>query len=159
MEPGAVEIVEADLSRADQAQAVVELTDAYCRDPSANGAPLPDDVRERLVAGLREHPTTLVLLAYIGQRPVGLATCFFGFSTFAARPLVNIHDLAVLVGHRKLGVGRRLLAAVEEKARSRGCCKVTLEVHDENHVAKHVYQSVGFMPGTPVQHFWSKPLT
>jgi len=144
MDPGFLEIVEADLSRLDHAQAVVDLTDAYCRDPSANGAPLPDDVRERLIAGLRRHPTTLVFLAYIDQAPVGLATCFLGFSSFAAKPLVNIHDLAVLDGHRGRGVGRRLLAAVEEKARSLGCCKVTLEVQEHNHPARRLYEALGF---------------
>ncbi len=139
-----MDIVEADLSRTDHAQAILELTDAYCRDPSANGTPLPGDVRERLIVGLQRHPTTLVFLAYSNEKPVGLATCFVGFSTFAARPLVNIHDLAVLEAHRGRGVGRRLLAAVEDKARRLECCKVTLEVQEHNHPARRLYEAFGF---------------
>lgn len=34
-------------------------------------------------------------LAYRGTGPIGPAPCFRGFPTFAARPLVNIHDLFV----------------------------------------------------------------
>lgn len=70
----------------------------------------------------------------------GPLTCFLGFSTFAAKPTVNIHDLAVLPEHRGQGVGTALLAAVERAARERGCAKVTLEVQENNRRARAVYQ-------------------
>ena len=57
-------------------------------------------------------------MAYDGARPVGIATCFHGLSTFVARRLLNLHDLAVIPEYRGKGVGRRLLAAVEDKARA-----------------------------------------
>lgn len=139
-----VEIVEADLTRADHQHAVVELIDVYARDPMGNGAPLPDDVRGALIPGLKQHPTTIILLAYQDGKAVGIAVCFRGFSTCAARPLVNIHDLAVLPACRGQGVGRRLLEAVEQKARDMGCCKLTLEVLENNHRAKQVYEEAGF---------------
>jgi len=144
MEPHPTSIVEADLTRAEHAAAVVALTDAYASDPLGNGQPLPPEVRARLIAGLRSLPTTFVLLAYRGERAVGIATCFWGFSTFSARPLLNIHDLAVLPAYRGLGVGRALLAAVERAARARGCVRLTLEVLANNEVAKNLYQAVGF---------------
>lgn len=139
-----IEIVEADLDRADHQRAVVELTDAYARDPMGDGAPLPAEVRDRLVEGLRRHPTTIALLARVGGEPVGIATCFLGFSTFHARPLLNLHDLTVVPSHRGRGVGRRLLEAVEEKARALGCCKLTLEVAEKNDVARRVYERAGY---------------
>ena len=112
------------------------------------GAPLPAAVLGRLIEGLQAHPAKLLLLAYDGERAgapaIGLATCFIGFSTFYARPLINIHDLTVLDGHRGKGVGRELLRAVENKARSLDCCKVTLEVHQNNERAMRLYESVGF---------------
>ena len=57
-----IEIVEADLARSDHQQAVVELVDAYARDPMGNGAPLAAEVRAALIPGLRRHPTTLIFL-------------------------------------------------------------------------------------------------
>jgi ribosomal protein S18 acetylase RimI-like enzyme len=146
-----LEIVEADLSRLDHQRDVVALTDAYARDPMGNGAPLSPEVIARLISGLLGHPTTLVLLAYSGGEAVGIATCFLGFSTFQGRPLVNVHDLAVLPEHRGSGVGRQLLEAVERKARALGCCKVTLEVLENNAAARRLYARVGFSQATYVE--------
>ncbi|MBM3847787.1 MAG: GNAT family N-acetyltransferase, partial [Verrucomicrobia bacterium] len=113
-------VVEADLNRPDHQQAVVALTDAYAQDPMGNCEALPKTVCEELIPALRRHPTTVIFLAYAGSKAIGIATCFYGFSTFAARPLLNIHDLAVLPEHRAQGVGKALLQAVEAKARAQG---------------------------------------
>ncbi len=140
----AVEIVEADLNRPDHQSTVLELIDAYARDPMGNGGPLSEDVMERLIPGLRGHPTSMVFLAYSDGAAAGVAVCFLGFSTFAAQPLINIHDLAVLPTERGRGVGRRLLEAVADKGRTLGCCKLTLEVQENNQRARRLYESVGF---------------
>lgn len=139
-----VEIVEADLDRPEHQRAVLDLTSAYATDAMGNGKPLSESVRAALIPGLREQPTLLILLAYLDGQPIGIATCFRGFSTFAAKPLINIHDLAVLPPHRGHGVGRRLLAAVERKAQALGCCKVTLEVSENNRRARGLYEAAGF---------------
>jgi GNAT superfamily N-acetyltransferase len=139
-----VRIVEAELAREDHQRAVVDLTAAYALDVMGNAGPLPAEVLERLIPALRAHPTTTILLAYVGDEPVGIATCFQGFSTFAARPLINIHDLAVLPAHRGRGIGRALLRAVEAKAAELGCVKLTLEVVEQNRRARDVYERAGF---------------
>jgi len=112
-----------------------------------NGRDLSEEVQRGLIDGLRAHPTTLIFLALDQDRPVGIVTCFVGFSTFAARPLVNIHDLHVTNGYRRRGVARLLLEAVEKKARELGCCKLTLEVQENNHAALALYRNVGFVDG------------
>lgn len=137
-------VVEADLSQRDHQQFTVDLLDAYARDPMGDGKPLSDTTRRDLVPGLREHPTTLVFLAFCDDEPVGLAICFRGFSTFAARPLVNISDYFVLPGHRGRGIGRQLLNAIEGRARKLDCCRLTLEVQENNHHAKRIYAAAGF---------------
>lgn len=142
-----VEIIEADLARPDHQAAVVEMVDMYSRDPLAGGAPLDPDVRANLAAALRAHPTTLVFLAMDGATPVGVAVCFRGFSTFRAKPLINIHDLGVVPERRGEGIGARLLAAVEAKARALGCCRLTLEVF-ENNPARRLYARAGFGPAS-----------
>jgi len=141
-------IVEADLARAEHAAAVVALTQAYALDPMGNDGPLPLDVLARLVGALRAHPTTVVLLAYEGDAAVGIATCFVGFSTFAARPLLNVHDLAVLPERRGRRIASRLLDAIDAKARALGCCKVTLEVLEHNAPARALYGRKGFAQAT-----------
>jgi len=139
-----ISVREADLGSIAHQRAIVDLVDAYARDPMGGGEPLSTAVKDALIPGLRQHPTTIVFLAFDGAAPVGVAVCFVGFSTFKARPLINIHDLAVLAGHRGRGIGRRLLAAVEAKARQLGCCKLTLEVLERNHPARRVYTQLGF---------------
>ncbi len=140
-------IIRANLAKKEHRDAIVMLTNAYASDPMANGAALPTSVLKKMVAGLRKHPTTLVLLAYVGREAVGIATCFRGYSTFAARSLINIHDLGVLPAFRGLGIGRQLLAEIEHRARKTGCCKVTLEVQEGNKRARGVYHAAGFSQG------------
>ena len=96
------------------------------------------------MSGLKAQSSSLVLLAYEADAAVGAAVCFFGFSTFKARPLLNVHDLAVVPGQRGRGIGRALLAAAEDRARARGCCKLTLEVQEANARARGLYRSFGF---------------
>ena len=139
-----VEIVEVDLEREDHQRDVLALTAAYALDPMGNGGALSREDLDRLIPGLRSHPTTIIFVAYRGGQAVGIATCFRGFSTFRAQPLINVHDLAVLPEHRGRGTGRALLAAVEQKARAMGCCRLTLEVYQNNQPARRTYARAGF---------------
>ncbi|TVQ88478.1 MAG: GNAT family N-acetyltransferase [Chromatiaceae bacterium] len=88
-------------------------------------------------------------MAGAGALAVGVAVCFTGFSTFQARGLLNLHDLALLPAWRGRGIGRRLLAAVEAIARARGYCKITLEVRGDNAPARALYASAGFGVAPP----------
>ncbi|PTX92741.1 GNAT family N-acetyltransferase [Opitutus sp. ER46] len=142
--PSTLRIAEADLSSPKDQAAVLVLIDEYARDPFGGGESLGADVRNRLISGLQRHPTTLILIGWCETRPVAIAVCFGGFSTFAARPLLNIHDFMVVKEYRGLGVGRQMLQAVEAKARELGCCKLTLEVLDRNDRAMRTYRAAGF---------------
>jgi ribosomal protein S18 acetylase RimI-like enzyme len=153
-----VQIETADLHNSSHQQQLVRLLDLYSRDAMGNGAPLADATRAELVEGLRRHPASVVLLAWEGGECVGLCICFEGFSTFRARPLLNVHDLIVHPAYRNRGIGRALLRAVETAARARRCCKVTLEVRADNAAAQHLYRSVGFRDSEPPMHFWHKML-
>lgn len=139
-----VEVRAANLDDARDADAVVMLLDAYARDPRGGSEPLPAEVQARLVPGLRAHPTAQVWLAFDAGQPVGVCVGFGGFSTFRALPLLNIHDLAVLPAARGRGIGRALLDAAEAQARATGCCKLTLEVQEDNAPARSLYAQCGF---------------
>jgi ribosomal protein S18 acetylase RimI-like enzyme len=158
-----IRVVEADLKLPAHQKAVLAMIDVYARDPMGETKPLDPDVRARLIPGLQNHPTTVVFLAFHGDQAVGAAVCFIGFSTFAAKPLINIHDFVVLSALRGKGVGRRLLEAIEGKARELGCCKLTLEVMDNNHRALRIYEAAGFaryalQKGSGTAILMSKPL-
>ena len=139
-----IEVTEANYGDPIHTQGIVDVLDSYASEPVGGSKPLGTEVRSRLVQALRDHPTSLVLLAFANGRPVGVAVCFLGLSTFHARPLLNIHDLAVVPASRGQGVGRALLAAVERLAIQRGCCKLTLEVQEDNVQATGLYRSFGF---------------
>jgi len=153
-----IEIRTADLSDEADGRAVVTIIDSYARGPGGQNETLSEAARARLVPGLRDHPAAFVLLAFRAGEPAGIAVCVWGFSTFAGKPLVNIHDLAVLPEHRGAGIGGELLAEVARRANERGAGKVTLEVHDTNHGAKRLYERHGFGPWEPPTLFVSKPL-
>ena len=105
-------IREAEWQSPTDCSSVLKLIDAYALEPIEGGQPLPDFTRENLIAGLQSVSGAFVLLACIDSEAVGIAVCFRGFSTFAARPLINLHDLAVLPQFRRRGIGGRLLEAV-----------------------------------------------
>jgi len=139
-----VRVVLADYRDAAQSGALVELLDAYARDPAGGGTPLDAEVRAALPAALAARPQAFSVLAYDGDRPVGLVNCMEGFSTFACKPLVNVHDVVVLASHRGQRVAQRMLACVEQEARRRGACKLTLEVLSGNAPALRAYEREGF---------------
>lgn len=146
------------------AAALVDVLDGYARDPMGGGQPLAEDVRARLPQGLADSPGAFAFLARVKGRPVGLAICFTAFSTFAARPLVNIHDVSVLASHRGRGIASALFAAIEAQARTLGACKITLEVLSGNDNAKRLYASLGYGdytldPAAGHALFWQKRLT
>jgi ribosomal protein S18 acetylase RimI-like enzyme len=156
-------VTRADYADADDAAAIVQLLDMYARDPMGGATPLSQDVLDKVVAGLAAAGNAFSLIARIDGEPVGLANCFFGFSTFAARPLVNIHDVAVDARFRGRGIGRALFAEIEAIAEARGACKVTLEVLSGNAPARALYASLGYGdyaldPATGAALFWQKRL-
>ena len=126
------------------AAALIDLLDHYARDPAGGGEPLSDFARDNLLAALAARPFVFSVLAFDGDTPVGLINAIEGFSTFACKPLVNVHDVVVAAGHRGRGVAAQMFAEVEGIARERGACKLTLEVLDGNAAARALYQRLGF---------------
>ncbi len=158
-----IEIIEAALTLPEHAAAVVQLLDAYAQDPMGGAQGLADDVKAALPTELAKRPSAHVILALVDTQPAGLAICFEGFSTFACKPLLNIHDMVVAAPYRGRGLSKRLLQKAEDIALRLGCCKLTLEVLEGNHVAQAAYQSFGFRgyeldPRMGKALFWEKSL-
>ena len=140
-----------DLKNGPISRAWLDLLDHYAMDPMGGGEGLSEHARSHLVRELWVFPGFHGALAWIvaddgSETPVGLINCFTGFSTFAARPLLNIHDVVVHADYRGRGIGRGLLAWAEQRARDLGCCKLTLEVLSNNTAALAAYERAGFAP-------------
>jgi len=151
------------LGMPEDAAAYRAMLNHYASDPLGQGRPLDEDTLDKVLQDLSEHPSVLPYLAFLDDQPVGFATCFLGYSTFKAAPLVNIHDIAVLPEHRRHGVGTALLETIAKEARLIGCCRLTLEVRDDNPAAMALYRRIGFdiskPGGEPVAHLlMEKPL-
>ncbi len=158
-----IDIVEADLSLSAHAKAMIQLLDEYALDPMGGGKGLSDYVKANLPAELSRRKSAHVILAFVDSQPAGLIICLEGFSTFACKPLLNIHDAIVALPYRGRGLSKLLLQKAEEIALDLGCCKLTLEVLEGNHVAQSAYKSFGFSgyelnPNMGKALFWEKQL-
>jgi GNAT superfamily N-acetyltransferase len=158
-----LKILQADYADPLHAADILILMDEYAGDPMGGGQSLPAHVRDRLVRELARRPYAFSVLAYEGAEAVGLINCFESFSTFAARPLVNIHDIVVASHWRGQGICEKMLEKVEALAREKDCCKLTLEVLEGNKGARSAYTRFGFHPYTLDEKmgqalFWQKKL-
>lgn len=139
-----LQILRADYHNPVHGAALVQVLDAYARDPMGGNHPLSDFAKDNLVAALATRPQAYSVLAFDGALAIGLVTCIEGFSTFACQPLVNVHDVAVLSSHRGRGVAQKMLQLAELIAQERGACKLTLEVLQGNAPAMRLYRNMGF---------------
>lgn len=142
----AIHVLAADYANAAHAAALVDMLNHYASDPAGGGEPLSSEARQNLVPELAARPQAFSVLAFHGQLAVGLVNCIEGFSTFKARPLVNVHDVAVRSGYRGQGIAGMMLSLAESMARERKACKLTLEVLEGNRSAQRLYATLGYVP-------------
>lgn len=158
-----VDIQLADFSNPFHASAVVYLLNEYAKDPMGGGEELSAFVKANLVNEMAKRSGVYAILAFVNGQPAGLANCIEGFSTFACKPLLNIHDMVVLAEYRGQGISSQLLKKAEEIANGLGCCKLTLEVLEGNKLAQVAYIANGFAgyqldPEMGRAMFWQKKL-
>lgn len=145
------------------ALALQQLMQCYALDPMGGAQALDEKLITQLPVALAQRMDAVSFLAWHGKQAVGLINAFEGFSTFAVRPLLNIHDLIVHPEFRGQGIAEQLLSACESHALQRRCCKLTLEVLSNNQTAKKIYQRYGFAAYQLQQsdahaEFWQKNL-
>lgn len=158
-----VRVVRVDYADAHHGRDFIFLLDSYARDPMGGGEALIPEVKDKLLAQLARRSFAYSWIAYVDDQPAGLINAFEGFSSFAAKPLLNVHDVIVLQAFRGLQLSQLLLQAVELQARALGCCKVTLEVLTGNKPAQEAYKKFGFAsyeldPQAGYALFWQKKL-
>lgn len=152
-----IEILKCDFTNPVHCKAEIDLLREYMTDQMGGATPLNELENKRLIEGLKNHPTVLTLLALHNNEFVGMTNSFVNFGTFAAQPFLNIHDVIVKSGFRGLGIGKKLLEENIRIAQKKlDCAKITLEVREDNIVARKLYSSLGFEDTHPSMLFWAK---
>ena len=93
-----------------------------------------------------ERPAAEVLLAYLGDEPVGFALFFQNYSTWLGKRGIYLEDLFVRPSARKHGVGYALLREVARIALERACGRVDWAVLNWNELAISFYKQIGAKP-------------
>ncbi len=127
-----------------EAKDLIDLLGHYAQDIMGGGEELSEYVKTNLAEKLKKRTDAVIVIAYLGEQAIGLAICFEGFSTFSAKPLLNIHDFVVKSEFRGQGVAKLLLEKIMAIAKERDCCKITLEVLQGNQRAIKIYRDFGF---------------
>jgi GNAT superfamily N-acetyltransferase len=158
-----IDTVVADLSVKQHADAYLHLMSHYACDPMGGGEDLSDFAKENLISTLLARSDVFIVLIFIDDKPAALLTAIEGFSTFACKPLFNIHDVVVHADFRGQGLTKLLFGKIEEIAKQNACCKITLEVLSGNPIACNAYRNLGFSdyqldPEFGSALFWTKKL-
>ena len=151
-------IVQVDLQNQQHCAQVVKLLNDYMNDPMGNNRPMPAGLAPQIISGLKQHSGFLGFFVMADDQFAGLANCNISFSTFQARPLINIHDFIVAPECRNMGAGHFLLRGVINYASQNGYCRVNLEVREDNVKAKSLYRKMGFSDCVPRMMFWERKL-
>ena len=143
------------LATSDDADALVHLNDAVQR-LHAEAHPgqflYPPD-SQAIAAFFLDHlktPNHRVLVATIAGRLVGYVLCLVQRRAANAfrlqRAVVMVDQLAVVPEHRRHGVGRRLMEAVEAFAREQKIAELTLTSWSFNQDAHRFFARMGYAP-------------
>jgi [ribosomal protein S18]-alanine N-acetyltransferase len=97
----------------------------------------PSWTASRIARHIR-HPDSVVLTARSLGMLAGFAIMQFGDDS------AHLNLLAVVPAHRRRGVGRRLLAWLEETAFTAGTFLIELELRAQNRIARSFYESQGY---------------
>ncbi|MFZ6768672.1 GNAT family N-acetyltransferase [Undibacterium sp. Di26W] len=139
-------ITNVDLNNPTHAADLVRMLNMYALDPMGGNEALSDYAKANLIKELKQRNTVRAILAYVDDQAAGFAICIEGFSTFACKSLLNIHDFAVHPDFRGQGVAQAMMQHLSTLSEQLGYCKMTLEVLEGNTRAQNLYRSEGFAP-------------
>jgi ribosomal protein S18 acetylase RimI-like enzyme len=148
----------ADFSEPYHQKMFIELINHSRLDLTGISKPMSEETQTRLINGMKKNKSGFVLFAIINNQIVGMVICFVNFSTFKAKPYLNIQDFIIFKEFRGIGIGKELMRRCIYIARKRDYCKITLEVRDDNLLAMKFYKNLDFEENIPVMHFWTKSL-
>ena len=106
-------------------------------------------IRARLANG---ESTILVAETDDGQL-AGFCQLYATFCSVAAAPILVLYDLFVAPAQRRQGVGRDLLLAANEHAKTVGVVRMELATAVDNYQAQALYESLGWQRDNDFYHY------
>ena len=103
----------------------------------------PEQIEESL-RKMADNDAYQVLLAEDEGQVVGLLSLSFRYTIFHPAPSALIDELVVERGHRRQGVGQRLMVDAIERCRAAGCCEIEVSTERSNEAAQEFYRQHGF---------------
>jgi ribosomal protein S18 acetylase RimI-like enzyme len=100
------------------------------------------EMLERRIAHLLQGDDTVILVA--GSGPDGLAVLRFREAISSSGLECYLAELYVIPARRGNGFGRALIETAVREARNRGADTMEIGVDEPDHVARHLYESLGF---------------
>ena len=91
-------------------------------------------------------PIANVILAYDGDKAVGLAVFCHRYSTFLGRQYLYLEDIFVVLSHRGSGIGRKLMEQAALLAQTLGSTMIEWSVLNWNEPAIKFYEHLGAKP-------------
>lgn len=132
--PTDVEVIASLLTEVDRYYGATE------EEPNSQRAPL-------IQAALFDTaPSAYTLLAFDGDRPVGLAAYSFLWPAAGVTRSLYLKELYVSEASRQQGVGRRLMAELCRVADQNGCERVEWTADTDNPIALSFYETLGVPP-------------
>jgi ribosomal protein S18 acetylase RimI-like enzyme len=153
-----IQIIEGDLKNEEHAAHFLRLTSAYMADLMGGAEAWTKEQKRTVIRDMANQPCALILFAKLDGKFAGICTCFYEYSTFLAKPLINIHDIYVDESCRGLGIATTLVKTLGEVAKNKNCGKITLEVRRDNLNARDLYKHQGFTEAPHSKFFWIKNL-
>lgn len=153
-----IQIIEGDLNIGEHAESFVRLTAAYMADEMGGADTWTNEQKVKVIREMKDQDCALILFAKVDEQYVGICTCFYAYSTFLAKPLLNIHDIFVDDDYRGNGIGKKLVQTVGEFAEKKNCGEITLEVRKDNLNARDLYKGQGYTEAPHSMFFWIKEL-
>jgi ribosomal protein S18 acetylase RimI-like enzyme len=113
-----------------------------------------DPPRKAAVSRFLADPTHHLLIAYLGEDPVGFVSGIEVTHPDKGTEMF-LYELGVDSGHRHHGIGTALVEQLADLARSKGCYGMWVLVDDENEAASATYRKAhGDVESQPLMFSW-----
>ena len=93
----------------------------------------------------------IIVVARVGEEPIGFGCIMTDHNLDptlieSARARATVDYLFVTRAWRRRGIGRKLLNALEEEMRLRGCSRIRIRHKASNLPARKLYEAAGYLP-------------
>ncbi len=137
--------IDVRLASADDAEAMNGMIAAFAAFERLPNSSTVDSLRHELS---RPDRVIEAVIAFLDGKPVGFATFFQTYSTFAARRGLYLEDIYVSEEHRNRGIATNILRFIAKLAIARNFARVEFTVLLWNNIAIEFFETLGATPNS-----------